>query len=162
MAKHWVVCSRLLVSDSYQLDVRCFRDSTANWSEPKNRSLQGGPVDDICLQSQRCRPSVPLLHPVCPQHRWRWFRILREAPAVLLFVHILTRTVSSAQHTLCPRCRCWHWLCFYDCIKFALYLFNACSIGAAMFSVTLPPRRLLRGWWLAMANKLSATKWTLV
>lgn len=37
--------------DSNLLDVKAFRDSTANWSEPKKRSLQAGPEADRALQS---------------------------------------------------------------------------------------------------------------
>lgn len=76
--------------DTYLLDVSSFSDSTANWSEPKNSSLQGGPEE---VHRRRCDPTAPLrLLKGCTQQCWRR---RKDAIAVLPFVNIMLRLCSS-------------------------------------------------------------------
>lgn len=72
------------------LDVRSFRDSTAKLSEPKKRSLHGGPNEDSP------RPD-PVLHRQQTRRCSKASSNRREAPVILQVHHIII-TLSCLQH----------------------------------------------------------------
>lgn len=122
------VSTYITSTNPHLLDVSSFRDSTAKWSEPKNKSLQGGPPsEDLCG-----RPAALLL-------RTEWTQqdrmTSRAAPAALpVVLMVSSERYTDQEVTIYPRRLVDNFKVYNERSKTTE---SDTVPGAAMFSVTL-------------------------